>query len=155
MNLIDNIPKLTLNKINQNVKGKKRKETKESKLEILYNTLSLRLNLRKSEMPYKQMNQYFLKYSPKKLPKVNIEKGSNIHGLVESAQNIIKDNDISGFSKLNENLKKDLYNNYYNNKIFETERIINLDNKILGLHYEFADNLLSNRKDKFLKTYKK
>ena len=112
------------------------------------------------------MNQYFLMYSPKKLPKVNIEKGSNIHGLVESAQNIINDNNIVGFSKLNESLRKDIYdnnNNNNNNKKFEnykdkgveTENIINLDKKILGLHYEFADSLLSNKRDKYLKSYNK
>lgn len=38
-----------------------------------------------------------MKYNPKKLPIINMEKGSNIHGLVESAQNIINDNNIVGF----------------------------------------------------------
>ena len=168
MNLIDKIPKLTLKKINQKVNKNKGeiKDSKEFKLNQLYNTLSTRLNSNNSELPYKQMNQYFLMYSPKKLPKVNIEKGSNIHGLVETAQNIINDNNIVGFSKLNESLKKDIYdnnNNNNNNKKFEnykdkgveTENIINLDKKILGLHYEFADSLLSNKRDKYLKSYNK
>ena len=169
MNLIDKIPKLTLKKINQKVNKNKGeiKDSKEFKLNQLYNTLSTRLNSNNSELPYKQMNQYFLMYSPKKLPKVNIEKGSNIHGLVETAQNIINDNNIVGFSKLNESLKKDIYdnnnnnnNNYkkfenYKDKGVETENIINLDKKILGLHYEFADSLLSNKRDKYLKSYNK
>ena len=164
-NLIDKIPKLTLKKINQKVNKNKGeiKDSKEFKLNQLYNTLSTRLNSNNSELPYKQMNQYFLMYSPKKLPKVNIEKGSNIHGLVETAQNIINDNNIVGFSKLNESLKKDIYDNNNNYKKFEnfkdkgveTENIINLDKKILGLHYEFADSLLSNKRDKYLKSYNK
>ena len=164
MNLIDKIPKLTLKKINQKVNKNKGeiKDSKEFKLNQLYNTLSTRLNSNNSELPYKQMNQYFLMYSPKKLPKVNIEKGSNIHGLVETAQNIINDNNIVGFSKLNESLKKDIYDNNNNKKFenykdkgVETENIINLDKKILGLHYEFADSLLSNKRDKYLKSYNK
>ena len=157
-NLIDKIPKLILKKVNP--KKGETKETKEFKLNQLYNTLSTRLNSKNSEMPYKQMNQYFMKYSPKKLPKVNVEKGSNIHGLVESAQNIINDNNIVGFSKLNESLKKDIFDNNkinenFKNKGVETENIINLDKKILGLHYEFADSLLSNKRDKYLKIYNK
>ena len=157
-NLIDKIPKLILKKVNP--KKGETKETKEFKLNQLYNTLSTRLNSKNSEMPYKQMNQYFMKYSPKKLPKVNVEKGSNIHGLVESAQNIINDNNIIGFSKLNESLKKDIFDNNkinenFKNKGVETENIINLDKKILGLHYEFADSLLSNKRDKYLKIYNK
>jgi hypothetical protein len=157
-NLIDKIPKLILKKVNQ--KKGEIKETKEFRLNQLYNTLSTRLNSKNSEMPYKQMNQYFMKYSPKKLPKVNVEKGSNIHGLVESAQNIINDNNIVGFSKLNESLKKDIFDNNkinenFKNKGVETENIINLDKKILGLHYEFADSLLSNKRDKYLKIYNK
>ena len=156
--MIDKIPKLILKKVNQ--KKGETKETKEFKLNQLYNTLSTRLNSKNSEMPYKQMNQYFMKYSPKKLPKVNVEKGSNIHGLVESAQNIINDNNIIGFSKLNESLKKDIFDNNkinenFKNKGVETENIINLDKKILGLHYEFADSLLSNKRDKYLKIYNK
>ena len=39
--------------------------------------------------------------------------------------------------------------------INETENIINVDNKILGLHYDFIDNLLSNKRNSFLKSYKK
>ena len=109
-------------------------------------------------MPYKQMNKYLMKYNPNKLPIINIEKGSNIHGLVESAQNIINDNNIVGFSKLNQTLKKDMFrNNKFKISVGkdETENIINLDNKILELHFEFADTLLSNKRDKFLNYYKK
>ena len=81
----------------------------------------------------------------------------HIHGLIETTQNIINDNNISSFSKLNENLKKDIFinNDYSQIKKIETENIINLDDKILGLHYELADSLLSNKRDKFLKFFKK
>jgi len=75
----------------------KYKITKEFQLNQLYNTLNEKISLNYSEIPYKQMNKYFMKYNPKKLPIINMEKGSNIHGLVESAQNIINDNNIVGF----------------------------------------------------------
>ena len=159
-NLKSKIPKLVFNKNDFRINEKKENkiDTKENKLTQLYNALSSRNN---TEVPYKLMNQYFMKYSPKKLPKINVEKGSNIHGLVESAQNIINDNNIASFSKLNENLKKDIFRNNgknrrnNDNKTVDTENIINIDTKILRLHYELADSLLSNKRDKFLKTSKK
>ena len=146
------IPKLELEKNNI-----KLKETKKIKLNKLYNSLNSKTSSNNFEFQYKQMNQYFLLYSPKKLPKLNIERGSNIHGLIETTQNIINDNNISSFSKMNENLKKDIFinNDYSQIKKIETENIINLDDKILGLHYELADSLLSNKRDKFLKFFKK
>ena len=62
--------------------------------------------------------------------------------------------------KVCESLKKDIFDNNkinenFKNKGVETENIINLDKKILGLHYEFADSLLSNKRDKYLKIYNK
>ena len=151
-NLKNKIPKLELEKNNI-----KLKETKKIKLNKIYNSLNSKTSSNNFEFQYKQMNQYFLLYSPKKLPKLNIERGSNIHGLIETTQNIINDNNISSFSKLNENLKKDIFinNDYSQIKKIETENIINLDDKILGLHYELADSLLSNKRDKFLKFFKK
>lgn len=48
------------------------------------------------------------------------------------------------------------YNNYIVNKgKDEAENIINLDNKILEFHFEFADTLFSNKRDKFFNYYKK
>ena len=114
---MDRIPKLSLNKLNLNInKTKKRniKQIKEYLLNQLYNTLNERNSFKYSEMPYKQINKYFMKYNPKKLFIINIEKGNNIHGLVGSAQNIIHDNNIVGFLELNHTLKKDMFrhNNY-------------------------------------------
>ena len=80
-NLKSKIPKLVFNKNDFRINEKKENkiDTKENKLTQLYNALSSRNN---TEVPYKLMNQYFMKYSPKKLPKINVEKGSNIHVLV-------------------------------------------------------------------------
>jgi len=36
-----------------------------------------------------------------------------------------------------------------NNKILDDDYIISLNNKIRGMHYDFTDNLLSNKKDQF------
>ena len=60
---------------------------------------------------------------------------------------------------MNYNAKKDMKNKnnkienksgeYQNNKILDDDYLINLDNKIRGMHYDFTDNLLSNKKDQF------
>ena len=156
INLIDKIPKLQLNniipKVNKNKKNKK--ESKSSKLNQLYITLTERNYSKDSDAPYKQIAKYFKKYNPITLPIINKEKGSNIHGLAESVQKAINSNNAQ-FSKLNDDLKKDMFNELDNieNKD-ETKNIINVDKKILGLHYEFVDNLLSNKKDSYLKSFK-
>ena len=116
----------------------------------LYNYFSERNNTKILEDQYKQLNKYFTKYSLKKLPTINYEKGNNMISFIDSIQNLVKnDGKIIHFSKLNENLKRDIYynNNYIKNKD-EAENLINIDNKILGLHYECVDNLLTNKKDK-------
>jgi len=53
------------------------------------------------------VNNYFSKYSPRRLPVVNSDKGSNIHGLVEEVENIINDNNFANFAKMNYNERKD------------------------------------------------
>ena len=157
IDIIDKIPKLQLNNIipNLNENKKNSNESKSIRLNQLYITLSERGYTNNSDAPYNQITQYFKKYNPKKLPKINNDKGSNIHGLAESVQKSINENNVE-FSKLNDDLKKDMFNKNNNIKnINETENIINVDNKILGLHYDFIDNLLSNKRNSFLKSYKK
>ena len=157
IDIIDKIPKLQLNNIipNLNENKKNANESKSIRLNQLYITLSERGYKNNSDAPYNQITQYFKKYNPKKLPTINNDKGSNIHGLAESVQKSINENNVE-FSKLNDDLKKDMFNKNNNIKnINETENIINVDNKILGLHYDFIDNLLSNKRNSFLKFYKK
>ena len=157
IDIIDKIPKLQLNNIipNLNENKKNANESKSIRLNQLYITLSERGYTNNSDAPYNQITQYFKKYNPKKLPQINNDKGSNIHGLAESVQKSINENNVE-FSKLNDDLKKDMFNKNNNIKnINETENIINVDNKILGLHYDFIDNLLSNKRNSFLKSYEK
>ena len=156
------VPKLLLSEINNtnNIKPlylseRKRKEIeKENKLTQLYE----KLNNRKSNtlFPYNQVNQYFTRYSPRRIPLANSDRGSNIHGLVEEVQNIINENNFAGFAKLNDNAKRDIgitmknkNDESLNKKNVDDDFIINLDNKILGMHYDFTDKLLSNKKEEF------
>ena len=122
---------------------------KERQLNQLYNKLINRKG--NTIFPYKQINQYFSKYTRRRLPVANTDRGSNIHGLAEEVQNIINENNFSGFAKLNNNTKKDIkkYKNeeYQNKKILDEEYIQNLDNKILSMHYDFTDKILSNKKN--------
>ena len=156
------VPKLLLSEI-KNINNiqplylseRKRKEIKkEKKLIELYG----KLNNRKSNtlFPYNQVNQYFTKYSPRRIPLSNSDRGSNIHGLVEEVQNIINENNFAGFAKLNDIAKRDIgitmknkNDESLNKKNVDDDFIINLDNKILGMHYDCTDKLLSNKKEEF------
>ena len=130
---------------------------KEKQLNQLYDILNNHTS--NSIFPVNEVNNYYNKYSPRRLPIINSDRGSNIHGLVEEVQNIINDNNFANFAKMNYNAKKDMKNKnnkienksgeYQNNKILDDDYLINLDNKIRGMHYDFTDNLLSNKKDQF------
>ena len=156
------IPKLSLNELSNsssknNIKKnnvylserKLREIQKEKKLNQLYDTL----NNKKSNtiFPYKLINQYFTKYSPKRLPVANTDRGSNIHGLVDDVQIIVNDNNFASFAKLNNNAKKDIKkykkDEYLNKKILDDEYIHNLDNKILGIHYDYTNKILSDKQE--------
>ena len=164
--LKNNIPKLHLKGILNKKKSlepkylseRKLKEIeKEKQLNQLYETLNNHTS--NSIFPINEVNNYFNKYSPRRLPIVNSDRGSNIHGLVEEVQNIINDKNFANFAKMNYNARKDMKNKnnkndnkngeIQNNKILDDDYIINLDNKIRGMHYDFTDNLLSNKKDQF------
>ena len=155
------IPKLLLKGIDNNnnnmepiyLSERKLKEIqKEKNLALLYDKLNNRTS--NSLFPYKQVNQYFTKYTPRRIPVANPDKGSNIHGLVEEVQNIINENNFAGFARLNNNEKRDIRIKYktkedenLNKKNVDDDYIINLDNKILGMHYDVTDKLLSNKND--------
>ena len=129
---------------------------KEKKLNQLYDILINRTS--NSIYPYEQVNQYFNNYSPRKIPIVNSERGSNIHGLVEEVQTIINENNFASFAKSNYNAKKDIRKkggfineeNQFNNKILDDDYMNNLDDKIRRMHYDFTETLLSNKKDTIL-----
>ena len=123
---------------------------KERQLTELYDKLNNRTS--NSIFPQKQINQYFNKYSSRRIPIPNSDRGSNIHGLVEEVQTIVNDNNFAGFARLNNNAKRDVkYKNRneenQNKNIVDDDYIMDLDNKILGMHYDFTDKLLSNKKD--------
>ena len=132
-----------------NLSERKLKEIqKENTLNDLYDKLNNKTN--NSAFPYRQIGQYFTKYSHRRLPVVNTDRGSNIHGLVEDIQTIINENNFAGFAKLNNNAKRDINikdkEENQNKKVIDDDYIIDLDNKILGIHYDFTNKLLSNKK---------
>ena len=123
---------------------------KERNLTELYDKLNNRTS--NSTFPQKQINYYFTKYSSRRIPMINSDRGSNIHGLVEEVQTIIKDNNFAGFARLNNNAKRDIKykkrnEENQNENVVDDDYIIDLDNKILGIHYDFTDKLLTNKKD--------
>ena len=157
------IPKILIKEsLNRNKNRKKEKEStylsdrklkeiqKEKQLTQLYDKLYNRKS--NSIFPYKQISNYFTKYTHRKIPLPNTDRGSNIHGLVEELQNKINDNNFAGFAKLNNNIKNNMNFNYkneenQNKKLVDEDYINKLDNKILKMHYGFTDKLLSNKND--------
>ena len=125
---------------------------KERQLTQIYDKLYNRKKY--SIFPFKLINQYFTRYTVRKYPVANTDRGSNLHGLVEEVQNIINENNFSVFARLNNNLKSNMNFNYknednQNKKVVDEDYINGLDNKILKLHYDCTDKLLSNKNDQF------
>ena len=130
---------------------------KQRELNGLYNNLISKSST--NNYPYDEVSKYFYKFTRRRIPPINEDedkKGSNIHGLVEELQNIIKEKNIVNFAKLNNDKKKDFlakkdYNleDYNNMKVLDIDHIAKLDEKIANMHFDFTENLLSNQKDEF------
>ena len=155
------IPKLTIKKVlnkNENIekdpiylsKRDLKEIEKERQLTQIYDKL---YNKKKySAFPSKLINQYFTNYTLRKYPLTNTDRASNLHGLVEEVQNKINENNFAIFERLNNNLKSNMNFNYknednQNKKVVDEDYINELDNKILKMHYDLTDKLLSNKND--------
>ena len=72
-----------------------------------------------------------MKHSKKRLPKINPNVGSNIHGIFGDFQNLVKEKNFGNIAKGNEYIRIDMNNNYIsdNNKSLEN-KIEKMDEKI-------------------------
>lgn len=104
------------------------------------------------KFPYQKVENYFNKYTTKKLPTISFEKGSNIHGLVEELQQIVEKNDFYKVAEASNVVKREIeyergfnsYNNVLDEKKLDADKIQELDDKIPVLHYHFAEEILTN-----------
>ena len=135
-----------------------RKLKQEDELDNLYNLVYSNKNNILEGYPSKSVETYFRKYTNKRIPTVNYKKGSNIHGLLEDLQQIIKKKDFYKIAESSNDVKKEYinkrgltYDKLINNKNFDVDKIQELDNKIPELHYIFAENLLTNKAKNYTK----
>ena len=112
--------------------------------------------------PSKSVEAYFKKYTNKRIPVVNFKKGSNIHGLLEDIQQIVRKKDFYKIAESSNDVKRELRNkqglsSYSKNmtgyKKFDVDKIQEMDNKIPELHYYLAENLLINKTKKNKRKY--
>ena len=82
---------------------------------------------------------------------MNTKKGSNVHGILDDLQHIVQKNDFFKIVESNSDVKKEINhkNEFSNRKLlddkkFDVEKIQELDVKIPDMHYQFAEELLSN-----------
>ena len=132
-----------------------RKLNQENELDNLYNLVYSNKNNILEGYPSKSVETYFRKYTNKRIPTLNYKRGSNIHGLLDDLQQIVKKNDFYKIAESSNDVKKEYinkrglsYTKLIYDKNFEVDKIQELDNKIPDLHYIFAENLLMNKAKK-------
>ena len=82
---------------------------------------------------------------------VNFKKGSNIHGIIEDLQNIVKKNEFYKIAESSNEVKEDILKKGLSNnkldedKVLDIDMIQELDERIPELNYYFAENLLLNK----------
>ena len=136
-------------KKNKFIKERNKEEIKIKKINKLYNYLNNKKG--NYEFPNKEIENYFMKYSNRQLPRINPSVGSNIHGIFGDFQNQVKEKSFGSIAKGNEYIRIDMDNNYIsdNNKSLEN-KIEKMDEKIENLHFTVLDKLLSlNKKELF------
>ena len=129
---------------------KKRKQS--SELDKLYNLVYNNKKNFFEKYPYKSVESYFKKYTNKRIPVVNYRKGSNIHGLLEDLQQIVKKKDFYKIAQSSNDVKKEYINKrgLSHNKLiddnnFDVNKIQEMDDRIPELHYIYAEDLLTNK----------
>jgi hypothetical protein len=130
----------------------KKKLIQTNELDNLYKLIYNNKKYFFEQFPYQKVENYFNKYTTKRLPSISFEKGSNIHGLVEELQQIVEKNDFYKVAEANNVVKREIeykrgfnsYNNVFDEKKLDADKIQELDEKIPVLHYHFAEEILTN-----------
>lgn len=135
-------------------------KSKKKEVNNLYSTINFKPNLFEN-FPFDRVENYFLKYKNLKISKLNPNKGSNIHPLLEGLENIVKEKELYKLAKSLNETKKDIYlrstgtlDNFEKIETLDFEKIKDSDNKIPLLKYDFAENILCNN-DEFIENNNK
>ena len=134
-----------------NKKGKLAKSKKQIKeLNDLYNLVSKNKEDFFEKYPNKRVENYFTKFVKKKLPVLNIKKGSNVHGIFDDFQQIVNKKNFYKIAKSSNDIKKEFdgqknmsFNKDGNYHEFDVEKIQEIDEKIPVMHYIVAEELMT------------
>ena len=93
-----------------------------------------------------------MKYTKKRLPILNVKKGSNVKGIFDDFQQIVNKKNFNKVAKSSNDIKKQFGNNKnsafnkneYTN-YFDVDKIEEIDEKIPIMHYLFAEELMSKK----------
>ena len=131
---------------------KLRKIKKGKALDNAYNLVCSNKTNMLERYPTKSVELYFKKYTKKKIPNVNYKKGSNIHGLLDDLQYVVRKKVFYKVAESSNDIKNEIqnkrgssYNKSLNEISLDANKIQELDDKIPDLHYILAENLLMNR----------
>jgi hypothetical protein len=102
--------------------------------------------------PFNSVEKYFKKYTKKRLPILNVKKGSNVKGIFDDFQQIVNKKNFNKVAKSSNDIKKQFGNNKnsafnkneYTN-YFDVDKIEEIDEKIPIMHYLFAEELMSKK----------
>ena len=123
----------------------KKNLSRRKKNQNLYKLLSDKVGYK--DIHIKDIEKEFRKYSSKKLPKLNLNNGSNIHGFLSDFQNQVKDNSFKNIAKGNENIRIDMNKRVDSNyNIALKNKIEKVDDTINNLHFSVLERLLANNR---------
>ena len=123
-------------------------KVKKREINNLYSTINGNQNFF-SEYPFDKVENYFRTFKNMKIPKINPNKGNNIHPLLDEKENIVKEKELYKIAKALNETKKDMYlrstgtlDNFEKIETLDFEKIKEYDDKIPLLKYDFAENIL-------------
>ena len=135
-------------------------KNKNKEINNLFSTINRKPNIFEN-FPYNKVTNYFLTYKNIKINKINPNKGSNIHPLLDGLEDIVEGKELYKIAKSLNDTKKDMYlrstgtlDNFDKIETLDFEKIKDSDNKIPLLKYDFAENILCQNND-FIKNHKK
>ena len=123
-------------------------KSKAKEINNLYSTINFNSQFF-TQYPLDRVEKYFYKYKNLRISKLNPNKGSNVHPLLDGLENIVKEKELYKLARALNETKKDIYlrstgtlDNFEKIKVLDSEKIKEYDNKIPLLKYDFAENIL-------------
>lgn len=137
-------------------KNKKSKEKNKSVIEKMrqqeINDLYSSVKLNQyffSDYPFDKIKNYFSNYTKLKIPKININNGSNLHSMIDGLENIVKKRDHYSLVKSVNETKREMhlktsgtFESFRKMEKYDLDKIKEKDDKIPSLKYDYAYTIL-------------